>query len=56
MGKVYPEITRTFKLILTIETDVGLRDIANQLDGLPLALATAGSYLFQTSMPASKYL
>ena len=42
--------------MLTIETDAGLRDIANQLDGLPLALATAGSYLFQTSMPASKYL
>ena len=42
--------------MLTIGTDAGLRDIANRLDGLPLALATAGSYLFQTSMTASKYL
>ena len=43
-------------MIFTVETDAGLRDIANRLDGLPLALATAGSYLFQTSMTASKYL
>ena len=55
-GKVYLETLKSSRLILPIETDTGLRDIANRLDGLPLALATAGSYLFQTSMTASKYL
>ena len=42
--------------MLTSGTDAGLSDIAVKLDGLPLALATAGSFLFQASMPASKYL
>ena len=49
-------ITKTFKLMLTIGTDAGLIHIAKRLDGLPLALATAGSFLFQTFMSASEYL
>ncbi|KAF7509631.1 hypothetical protein GJ744_007669 [Endocarpon pusillum] len=39
-----------------IHNDQGARDLALRLDGLPLALATAGSYLSQTTGTFSDYL
>ena len=37
-------------------TDLGARQLARRLDGFPLALATAGAFLKQSSFSFSKYL
>lgn len=42
--------------IYSIGPDPDARKLANRLDGLPLALATAGSYLSQTSNSFAEYL
>ena len=44
------------KSTLTTRTDPKIKDLIKKLDGLPLALATAGGYLGLTGMPVSEYL
>jgi hypothetical protein len=41
---------------LTFVLDPDAKKLAKELDGLPLALATAGAYLNQTAMSFSDYL
>ena len=45
-----------FKPILTLRTDPGIGELITKLDGLPLALATAGQYLGLTGISVSEYL
>ena len=45
-----------FKPLLRTGTDPKTKDLLKKLDGLPLALATAGAYLGLTSIPVSEYL
>ncbi|KAH7160579.1 hypothetical protein B0J13DRAFT_519978 [Dactylonectria estremocensis] len=40
----------------SIKRDPAAHDLASRLDGLPLALATAGAYLDQVSMTCTEYL
>ena len=42
--------------LLILKIDPGIGDLLRKLDGLPLALATAGSYLGLTGIPVSDYL
>ena len=42
--------------LLILKIDPGIGDLLRKLDGLPLALATAGSYLGLTGIPLSEYL
>jgi tetratricopeptide (TPR) repeat protein len=42
--------------MLTRPQDADARKLVNELDGLPLALATAGAYLYQVSTSFSDYL
>ena len=44
------------KPTLTLKTDPRTKDLIRKLDGLPLALATAGGYLGLTGIPVSAYL
>ena len=41
---------------LRLRIDFGTKEMLKKLDGLPLALATAGAYLGLTSMSASEYI
>jgi hypothetical protein len=41
---------------ILIKSDSAATDLANKLDGLPLALATAGAYLEQVSINYTEYL
>jgi tetratricopeptide (TPR) repeat protein len=43
-------------ILLTVMVEPGAVNIARQLDGLPLALATAGAYLDQVAMTCAEYL
>jgi hypothetical protein len=42
--------------LLTVRQDDDARTLVQQLDGLPLALATAGAYLYQVSTSFADYL
>ena len=44
------------ELALTSRQEPAIEDLLTRLDGLPLALATAGAYLGLDSMPVSEYL
>ena len=44
------------KPTLTLRSDPGIKDLLRELDGLPLALATAGGYLGLTGVSVSEYL
>ena len=45
-----------YKPMLTLRKDPSIKYLAGELDGLPLALATAGAYLGLTGISVSKYL
>ena len=47
---------KTIGVRLKIIVDPHARALARQLDGLPLALATAGAYLSQISTTPEEYL
>jgi tetratricopeptide (TPR) repeat protein len=42
-------------ILLTVTVEPGAVDLARRLDGLPLALATAGAYLDQVAMTCAEY-
>lgn len=52
-GKILANMHHT---LLTIRTDTDAINLVSKLDGLPLALATAGAYLKRTSISLSDYL
>jgi tetratricopeptide (TPR) repeat protein len=43
-------------ILLTVVAEPGAIDLAHRLDGLPLALATAGAYLEQVAVTCAEYL
>jgi len=55
-GKVPLSEAKLRLQLLTRSLDPDARDLAIELDGLPLALATAGAYLEQTSISFRSYL
>ncbi|KAK2612718.1 hypothetical protein QQS21_001335 [Conoideocrella luteorostrata] len=49
-------VTDTCKTLLIITLDAGAKKLVEKLDGLPLALASAGAYLRRVSMSLANYL
>jgi hypothetical protein len=45
-----------FMVLLIEEIDPDAQELARKLDGLPLALTTAGAYLYQVSTSFADYL
>ncbi|KAK5460822.1 hypothetical protein LTS15_002885 [Exophiala xenobiotica] len=50
------EILQTRSMREGVQSDAGAKRLAERLDGLPLALATAGAYLFQSDFTFERYL